>query len=210
MTFCIAALITAAFAVVGAVLGMAARFLVRRLALDIHCRAPWCEIAAAVPSAIVGWRAATSALPVAWLPTALLLTAIAIPLAVTDLARSRLPNALTKAAYPLLATTIAIASPALLLRALVGGLLFWTAHAVVRTLAPAALGGGDVTLSGSLGLVLGAVGWSALAVAATVAALLTVILAIARRTRSAPHGPSLLAATWLVAVFPGTPLPVAV
>jgi leader peptidase (prepilin peptidase)/N-methyltransferase len=68
------------------------------------------------------------------------------------------------------------------------------------------MGGGDVKLAGSLGAVLGAVGWPAMAVAAVLAAAGTALLAVARRTNHAPHGPSLLAATWLIAAFPG-PLP---
>ncbi|HJQ06192.1 MAG TPA: hypothetical protein VJ872_12145, partial [Nocardioides sp.] len=67
------------------------------------------------------------------------------------------------------------------------------------------LGAGDVKLAGALGAVLGAVSWVALPVAAAIAAVVTVALAVVRRsTGGVPHGPGLLAAASLVAVFPGT------
>jgi leader peptidase (prepilin peptidase) / N-methyltransferase len=54
--------------------------------------------------------------------------------------------------------------------------------------------------------VLGAVGWAALAVAAVLAALFTLAVAAVRRgSGRLPHGPALLTATWLCAIFPGAP-----
>jgi leader peptidase (prepilin peptidase)/N-methyltransferase len=79
--------------------------------------------------------------------------------------------------------------------------VFGGAHLAVHVLAPRALGAGDVKLAGSLGAVLGAVGWSALVVGAVLAALGTAVVALARRTRAAPHGPGLLLATWLLAAW---------
>ena len=63
--------------------------------------------------------------------------------------------------------------------------------------------GSGAYLAGSLGAVLGALGWSALVVAAVLAAVVTASLAVGRRRAAAPHGPGLLLATWLVAAFPG-------
>jgi leader peptidase (prepilin peptidase)/N-methyltransferase len=147
-------------------------------------------------------------LPWWWLPVPLLLAWLAVPLAAADLARHRLPDALTLPAYPVLGLAVALAAacgpdPGLGLRAVLGVLLFGGAHAVVRVLAPAALGAGDVKLAGSLGAVLGALGWAALVVAAVLAAVITLLLALGRRRAVAPHGPGLLLATWLVAAFPG-------
>jgi leader peptidase (prepilin peptidase) / N-methyltransferase len=68
-----------------------------------------------------------------------------------------------------------------------------------------------VKLAASLGAVLAALAWPALAVAAVLAAVLTALagLLVAARPRrvpvprsggALPHGPSMLAATWLVTV----------
>ena len=147
-------------------------------------------------------------LPWWWLPVPLLLAWLAVPLAAADLARRRLPDALTLPAYPVLGLAVALAAaggpdPGLGPRAVLGVLLFGGAHAVVRVLVPATLGAGDVKLAGSLGAVLGALGWVALVVAAVLAAVITLLLAVSRRRAVAPHGPGLLLATWLVAAFPG-------
>jgi leader peptidase (prepilin peptidase)/N-methyltransferase len=157
-------------------------------------------------SAVLGWRAAVDQLPWWWVPVPLLLGWFAVPLVAADFRRRRLPDVLTLSAYPVVGLALAVASavdPGLGVRALLGGLVFGGAHVLVRVLAPAALGGGDVKLAGSLGAVLGAVGWPALAVAALLAGCCTALLAVAARAGAAPHGPGLLAATWLVAAFPG-------
>jgi leader peptidase (prepilin peptidase)/N-methyltransferase len=147
-------------------------------------------------------------MPSWWLPVPLLLTWFAVPLVAADLARRRLPDALTLPAYPALGVAVGLAAatgpdPGIGPRAVAGAVLFGGVHALVRWRAPHAMGGGDVKLAGSLGAVLGAVGWAALAVAATFAAIGTAALAMTTRSGSAPHGPGLLAATWLVAAFPG-------
>jgi leader peptidase (prepilin peptidase)/N-methyltransferase len=196
------------FGLVGVFVGGLGRWLADRLSGGARCGSPWCELATGGLSAVLAWRAVSGGLPWWWLPVPLVVGWLAVPLAAVDLASRRLPNALTLPAYPLVGLAVAVAAtagpgPALALRALVGVVVFGGAHAVVRLLAPGALGGGDVKLAGSLGAVLGAVGWPALAVAVALAAVVTVTIAVARRARSAPHGPGLLAATWLVAAFPG-------
>ncbi|HEX5400775.1 MAG TPA: A24 family peptidase [Pseudonocardiaceae bacterium] len=201
-------LATAGFGLIGTVVGALGRHIVNRALRSPVCRPPWCELACAGLSALLGWRAAAGLLPSWWLPVPLVLGWFAVPLTAADLARRRLPDVLTLPAYPLIGLVVALAATAgpdagLGCRALAGVILFGGAHALVRVLAPTAMGGGDVKLAGSLGAVLGAIGWPAMAVAATLAAMGTALLAMARRMNHAPHGPSLLAATWLVAAFPG-------
>ncbi|MEA5366188.1 prepilin peptidase [Amycolatopsis sp., V23-08] len=142
-----------------------------------------------------------------WLPVPALLTVVAVPLALADLRHLRLPDVLTLPAYPLFGAAIGAAAlggggPSLALRALAAALLFGGAHAAVHHFAPASLGAGDVKLSGSLGAILGAAGWPALLLATCSAALLTLAMAAVRRRERVPHGPALLAAAWLCALFP--------
>lgn len=148
-----------------------------------------------------------------WLPVPVLLTVLAVPLALADLRHLRLPDVLTLPAYPLFGAAVGAAAlggggPSLAIRAVAGVLLFGGAHALVRRWAPGSLGAGDVKLSGSLGAVLGAAGWPALALAAVLAALLGLVVAAFVRASGGervPHGPALLTAAWLCALFPGTP-----
>jgi leader peptidase (prepilin peptidase) / N-methyltransferase len=198
----------AGFALAGILIGLLGRRVLGRLSRAVPIRPPWCEVAAGALSAVLGWRAMVGLLPWWWLPVPLLLGWIAVPLAAADLTRRRLPDALTLPAYPVLGLAVAVAAargpdPGLGVRALAGIVLFGGIHAMVRILAPAALGAGDVKLAGSLGAVLGALGWPALAIAATLAAACTMVVAVVRRAAVAPHGPGLLLATWLVAAFPG-------
>lgn len=192
--------------VAGIVMGFVGRFLLGRLSRGVVLRPPWCELVAGGLSGLAGWRVAAGLLPVWWLPVPLLLGWLAVPLAAVDLARRRLPDAFTLPAYPLLGLAVGLAAvlgsgPGLGLRAVTGVLLFGGAHILIYLCSPRALGAGDVKLAGSLGAVLGAVGWSALVVGATIAAFITVGIAITRRVRTVPHGPGLLLATWLVAAF---------
>ncbi len=75
---------------------------------------------------------------------------------------------------------------------------------MVHLARPAALGAGDVKLSGSVGAALAAAGWPAMVLAAALAALLTLLLGLAPRYRrdGIPHGPGLLAATFLLTTVP--------
>jgi leader peptidase (prepilin peptidase)/N-methyltransferase len=190
-------------------------------------------VLAAAGVAVVTAHGLAGGRPGWWLPVPLLLTVFAVPLALADLRHLRLPDVLTLPAYPLFGAAIGAAAlggggPSLAVRAAAGALLFGGAHALVARAAPGSLGAGDVKLSGSLGAVLGAAGWPALALAAVLAALFSLAVAIARGTRRrrpndrghlpstshpirpfgghrVPHGPALLAATWLCALFPGAP-----
>lgn len=199
----------------GVTAGGLGRLLLARLRRGtvVHCG--WCEGAVALLWALLGWRAATGALPWWWLPVPLALTWFAVLLTVTDLRHRRLPDALTLPAYPVVAAALLVAAgyggSRLAAGAALGAGLYVVVHLAAHLLAPATLGAGDVKLSGSVGAVLGAVGLPALVVAAALAAVVTVALRwcaprrLARRWRDGvPHGPGLLAATCAVAVFPGS------
>jgi leader peptidase (prepilin peptidase)/N-methyltransferase len=169
---------------------------------------PLTAVLAALGVAAATARWLTGGWPGWWLPVPVLLTIVAAPLALADLRHLRLPDVLTLPAYPLFGAAVGAAAlggggPSLAVRAAAGALLFGGAHALVHRAAPGSLGAGDVKLSGSLGAVLGAAGWSALASAAVLAALLSLVVALVRKDRRVPHGPALLSATWLCALFTG-------
>ena len=184
--------VVVAFVVAGGVMGWVGRMLLVRL--HIPCRAPWCELVGGLLSGIVAWREPAL---LWWLPVPLVLGWLAVPLVTADLVSRRLPDVLTFAAYPVLGIAVLPAG----WHALAGLVVFGGAHALVRLLAPTAMGGGDVKLAGSLGLVLGALGWADLALAAALAAAATLLFAAALRSRTAPYGPGLLTATWLLATL---------
>ncbi|MDI5981483.1 prepilin peptidase [Amycolatopsis magusensis] len=190
--------------------GLAGRWALRRTMPPVQLP-DWRAVAVlALLWPVVGWLSASSW----WLPVPLAVVTVAVPLSVVDLGERRLPDALTLPAYPLFGAALVWASiedgPDLLWRALLGALVFGGLHVAIHRVIPHALGAGDVKLTGSLGLVLGAVGWTAMLLAVTVAALVTATLGLLARIRGSPtwddgipHGPGLLAATSLVAVFPG-------
>jgi leader peptidase (prepilin peptidase)/N-methyltransferase len=138
----------------------------------------------------------------------------AVLLTATDLLHNRLPDALTLPAYPVFALLLTIAAlsgagAGAIVRAAAGAVLFLCLHATVHYLAPNAMGGGDVKLAGSLGAILGAVSWLALAVALVLAAVITLglrAISPGRWREGVPHGPGLLAATWLLAFLPSHPV----
>ncbi|SHG14240.1 prepilin peptidase [Streptoalloteichus hindustanus] len=208
----------------GVLAGAAGRVLLGRLPRGVPVRPPWCELAVGGLTTVVGSRAALGLLPLWWVAVPAALGWLAVLLTAADLARRRLPDALTLPAYPVAAALLAIAAltgPGGVLgwRAFGGAVVFGAAHALVRLVAPRAMGAGDVKLAGVLGAVLAAVDWAALLVGALLANLGTVVLAGASalsrgarsrdgpasaRDRGVPHGPGLLIAAWLVAAFPGT------
>lgn len=200
-----------AFLVAGSAAGALARHLLCRARSPASVPVFAVVATTAALSAVVAWRQSSGAWPAWWLPVPLLATFLAAPLTVADLRYRRLPDALTVPAYPLcgLALVVAALSGAgggLVARAVAGGFLFGGAHLLVHLVSRRSLGAGDVKLAGVLGAALAAVGWAALVVGAAVAAVVTVLLAVRPRWRrhGVPHGPGLLAATWLVTVFPGT------
>lgn len=196
----------------GLAAGAVGRLLLARLRRGVVLRPGPCEAAGAVLMGAVGalWHA--GAVPGWWLPVPLAVTALAVPLTVVDLRHRRLPDALTLPAYAVFGAVLAAVAwlrsdTAVLTAASAGAAAFLVAHAAVAVAAPGSLGWGDVKLSGSLGGVLGAVGWTALLAAALFAAVVTLVLAVVGRVArirewrgGVPHGPGMLAATWLVAV----------
>lgn len=186
----------------GILAGWLGRLLLRRLSRGANVRPGWCEAGCGVLWGLLGIPVG---IPELWLPVMLALSWFAVMLTATDLLHNRLPDALTLSAYPVFAVLLAASGVSTLVRASVGAALFFCLHATIHFVAPQAMGGGDVKLSGSLGAVLGAVSWSALAVALALAAVFTLALravSLGRWRDHVPHGPGLLAATWLLAFLP--------
>ncbi|MBB5959124.1 leader peptidase (prepilin peptidase)/N-methyltransferase [Saccharothrix tamanrassetensis] len=169
--------------------------LLRVLPRGVDVRWVWC----AVPTAAL-WSASAAASPPRWLPVSLALAWLGVMLATTDFRCRRLPDALTLPAYPLLGVLLWSAG-ADLGRAVVGCLGLFALHLVVHLVAPSALGGGDVKLSGALGAVLGSVSWLALPVGAALASAITLVVAVWRPSGGVPHGPGLAGATWLTSMW---------
>ena len=165
---------------------------------------------AAAP-ALLGSRPAVVAL--AWFGAA------AVVLAGVDLAVHRLPDRVTHPTA--VVCTVALLTDATvtgawgaLLRAAVAAVAAYGLGTAVRLVAPTGLGGGDVTLLGLLGLVLGWAGWGVL-LAGIFAGLLLgaagslLLIAAGRagwRTR-VPFGPPLLIGAYVALTLAG-PLPV--
>lgn len=173
----------------------------------MRARRGWCEGAVAALWAVVALRVWTGALDPAWAVVPLLLGWWAVLLAVCDLRAARLPDALTLPAYPVAAVVLAAVawwscSPGLLAGACAGAALFAGCYALVRLLAPAALGAGDVKLAASLGAAVGAVSLPAVPLCVVAAAVLTVISSCFARDGPVPHGPSMLVPAWLVTALP--------
>lgn len=172
---------------------------------------PWsCEIAVAVLWALVAARTAAGVLPVWWAPVPLLLAWAGVLLVACDLLASRLPDALTLPAYPVLFAAIGVAScasgsPVPIVAALLGAGLFAGVYLLVRLIAPSSLGPGDVKLSGALGAAVGAVSLLAVPLSMLASAVLTLLHLRRSSGAAAPHGPAMLLPAWLVtAVGPGS------
>ncbi len=194
----------------GALAGAAVRRLLARMRRGTRVRAPACELAVAALWGALGALWGAGRVPTSWLPLLLVLAWVGVAAGLVDLRHHRLPDALTLPACLAVPLAVLPLGPAALLRGLLAGLACGAVYAGVHLAAPAALGAGDVKLAGPLGTALGAGSWPAVGAAALLAALLTALLAggvavaAVRSGRPAraspvPHGPSMLAATWLVA-----------
>jgi len=150
------------------------------------------------------------------LPAFLLLAALAPVLTLTDLRWRRLPDPLTLPAYPAAAALLAAGALAIpggtrhFLSALAGLAVAWLFFALLAGIHPAGLGGGDVKLSGVLGLYLGWLGASAVAagllgafVLAALAGLGLIAAGRATRKTQIPFGPFMLASAIAVIAASG-------
>jgi leader peptidase (prepilin peptidase) / N-methyltransferase len=178
----------------------------RLVARSVPVRPLWCVAGTAVVWCLVGAR--FGAVPSWWLPVPVLLGWFTVLLTAADLAHRRLPDPVNLSGYPALGAALVVASAwggvSLGLSAVAGVIVFGGAHFAVHWWRPDALGAGDVKLAGWLGAVLGVLGWSAMALVTVVASGCSLLLRLVPTWRSAgaPHGPGLLAATWLATLFP--------
>jgi leader peptidase (prepilin peptidase)/N-methyltransferase len=183
----------------------------------IGARYPLVEAGTAIAFGGVAWWALDRPATAWALPAFLYLAGISIALALIDLDTFRLPFVIVAPAYPVSLVLLGAASWAAhdgrsAVRMVIGGALLWGLYRLLHQLYPAGMGYGDVRLAGVLGLYLGWLGWSALAVGAflgfLVGGVVGVVLLATRRTklRSAiPYGPYLLAGAWL-GVVAGAPI----
>lgn len=179
------------------------------VALKGRCRDCAAPIDARYPL-VEGGTAVLFALTAAWfgpvwhLPAFLYLAAIGICLALIDIDVKRLPNAIVLPSYVVAAVLLGGASLAAhdlgaLVGAAVGGVAMYGAYFVMALAYPAGMGFGDVKLAGVLGIYLGWLGWSELAVGSFAAFLVgggvgIVLIATrsAGRKSAIPFGPYML------------------
>jgi leader peptidase (prepilin peptidase)/N-methyltransferase len=198
------------FGGLGMLAGVAARLLIGRLPRGASVPPPWCELAVGVLWAAAGGWWASGRLPVELLPLLLGVGWFGVAAGAVDLVCRRLPDALTLPALPAALLVTAPLGAAAAGRAVLGATVLFGAHLVVRVLAPAALGAGDVKLAAVLGAVLGAVSWPALVVGVVLAGGTTAVVAAVGLLSgrmgigaAVPHGPAMLAAGWAVVAAAG-------
>jgi leader peptidase (prepilin peptidase)/N-methyltransferase len=177
----------------------------------ISARYPMVELGTALLFGIVAWWRGPS-----WdLPAFLYLSAVCVALAVIDLDTRRLPDVLTLPSYPVLAVLFLI--PAVLdadwqdyARIWLGGAALFALYFVIMFVYPAGMGFGDVKLAGVLGMALGWLGWSYVAVGGflgfLVGAAVGVLLMFggrAGRRTAIPFGPSMIAGAFLAFLLAG-------
>ncbi len=135
--------------------------------------------------------------------------AISVALTLIDLDNHRLPNQIVLPSYAIALALFAFASAlgagwTHFVGALVGMALLFAFYFLLRLIRPDGMGGGDVKLAGVVGIHLGWLGWTSLAVGAMAAFLLGGAFGLALmagrradgRTRI-PFGPWMLAGAWL-------------
>jgi leader peptidase (prepilin peptidase)/N-methyltransferase len=167
------------FGGLGMLAGAFARWLLGRLRRGARVAPPHCELVLGALWAVSGYWWSVGRLDPAWLPLLLGLGWLAVAAGAVDLVHGRLPDALTLPALPAALLLIVPLGGAALLRAALGAAALAAGYLLVRLVAPAALGAGDVKLAAPLGAVLGAVSWSAVPIGALLASVLTLGLAVA-------------------------------
>jgi leader peptidase (prepilin peptidase)/N-methyltransferase len=196
----------------------------RDCSAPISVRYPLVELAVGVFFAVVAFRFAP-VLPFTGLELAaeivvlvafLYFAAISLALAVIDLEKGRLPNAIVLPAYPVVAVLLTVAAaltgawPALL-TALLGGVILGGLYLVLAVARPGGMGLGDVKLAGVIGILLGWLGWDVLAVGAIAAFLIGGIIGVAMlvggrgRKASLAFGPWMLMGAW-IGILAGEPI----
>jgi leader peptidase (prepilin peptidase)/N-methyltransferase len=147
------------------------------------------------------------------LPAFLVLAAVAVPLALVDLAVLRLPDPLVAVAFTggavlLAAAAFTTGTPGRLLRAAEAAVICGVLYLLLALLPGSGMGFGDVKLGTVLGWYLGWLGWFAVVLGVVLTPLvnlpfLVVLLATRRadREKSMPYGPAMLLAAVLATVF---------
>lgn len=189
----------------------------------ISVRYPLVELAGAALFVVVGLRFVPPMLNenigtgILALLAFLYLAAISLALGIIDAETHRLPNAIVLPAYAVGAVLLTAASAlsgdwAALIPAAIGMAGLALLYLVMALVRPGGMGMGDVKLAGVLGLFLGWLGWSQLAVGAIAAFLLGGLFGIAvlltrrgGRTTAVAFGPWMLAGAWLGILF-GVPI----
>lgn len=207
---------TLVLATTGAAVGLTSHTFLSRLSRGATVHKGQLAAGVATLWALAGWRVSTGHLPWWWLPIPLSVAWLAVLLTAVDLKHRRLPNALTLPAYPLTAATVTLATTQageqLARSALWGATALCGTYLAVHLISPRSIGAGDVKLSGTQGAIMGAIGLPAVVTGTTLAALLTLFLATTAPKRlrqhwrsGIPHGPPLLAATYVTATFSTIP-----
>jgi leader peptidase (prepilin peptidase)/N-methyltransferase len=181
-------------------------------AAPISVRYPLVEAGTAVLFVAVAARFGLS-----WeLPAYLYLAAASVALAAIDLDVMRLPDKIVLPSYGVAVVLLAPAvvaehSWAAATRGLIAAVLLYALYWILAVL-PRGMGGGDVKLAPLLGLYLGWLGWSSVAVGAFagfllggVVGALLMVLKLADRKSRIPFGPYMLAGAFL-AVFAAAPI----
>ncbi len=173
--------------------------------------------ALSAPAILTASSVAESAAAVLELVALLWFAGIGIALAAIDLDTHRLPDRIVLPSYAVLAALLGTA--ALLTgdgegaaRAAAGAGILFAFYLALALISPRGMGMGDVKLAGVIGLMLGWVGWAALAVGALAAFLLGGLAAVAlilarraRRTTGIPFGPWMLGGAW-IGILLGEPI----
>ena len=151
------------------------------------------------------------------LPAFLYLGAIGVALAAIDLDVKRLPNVIVLPSYGVAAVLLGVAAiaqtdAANLIRAGAGMAALFTGYFLLAVIVPGGMGFGDVKLAGVLGLYLGWLGWTELAVGTFAGFLLgglagLALMAAGRANRKShlPFGPFMLFGA-LLAILAARPL----